>query len=177
MVEEETLGRGPKGGGKEELGEEEWVSLNILSLKKTKIWQDYSISLELKGGKDMGFFLCFGMKERGGLYSSGGENMNGRPFNEGWQRIMNLDLILAFGEIWCIKCEDWWEWGASKVRFSRSYCNSILSQFQKIISDSIMIGIASFLCSNWSPGCLVSGKINLIHRFKIFWEILMKWWA
>ena len=29
------------------------------------------------------FFLCFGMKERGGLYSSGGENMNGRPFNEG----------------------------------------------------------------------------------------------
>ena len=29
MVKEETLGRGPKGGGKEELGEEEWVSLNI----------------------------------------------------------------------------------------------------------------------------------------------------
>ena len=28
-------------------------------------------------------FVCFGMKKRGGLYSSGGENMNGRPFNEG----------------------------------------------------------------------------------------------
>ena len=28
------------------------------------------------------FRVCFGMKERGGLYSSGGENMNGRPFNE-----------------------------------------------------------------------------------------------
>ena len=28
-------------------------------------------------------FVCLGMKERGGLYSSGGENMNGRPFNEG----------------------------------------------------------------------------------------------
>ena len=28
-------------------------------------------------------FLCLGMKERGGLYSSGGENMNGMPFNEG----------------------------------------------------------------------------------------------
>ena len=28
-------------------------------------------------------FVCFGMKERVGLYSSGGENMNGRPFNEG----------------------------------------------------------------------------------------------
>ena len=30
-----------------------------------------------------GGFMCFGMKEMGGLYSSGGENMNGRPFNEG----------------------------------------------------------------------------------------------
>ena len=28
-------------------------------------------------------FVCLGMKERGGLYSSSGENMNGRPFNEG----------------------------------------------------------------------------------------------
>ena len=28
-------------------------------------------------------FLCLGMKEIGGLYSSGGESMNGRPFNEG----------------------------------------------------------------------------------------------
>ena len=43
-VEEETLGGGPKGGGKEELGEEEWVSLNTLSLRKTKVWQDYSTS-------------------------------------------------------------------------------------------------------------------------------------
>ena len=30
-----------------------------------------------------GVFVCFRMKESGGLYSSGGENMNGRPFNEG----------------------------------------------------------------------------------------------
>ena len=100
MVEEETLGRGPKGGGKEELGEEEWVSLNTLSLRKTKIWQDYSTSLELKKREErLGFFVCFGMKEMEGLYSSGGENMNGMSFNEGWQRIMNLDLILALGEI------------------------------------------------------------------------------
>ena len=28
-------------------------------------------------------FFCLGMKERGGLYSSGGGNMNGRPFNKG----------------------------------------------------------------------------------------------
>ena len=29
-----------------------------------------------------GDFLCLEMKEMGGLYSSGGGNMNGRPFNE-----------------------------------------------------------------------------------------------
>ena len=32
--------------------------------------------LELKRGEEMGFFVCW-------LYSSGGENMNGMPFNEG----------------------------------------------------------------------------------------------
>ena len=110
-VEEETLGRRPKDGGKEEQGEEEWISLNTLSLRKTKIWQDYSTSLELKRGEERGF-LCLGMKERGGLYNSGWGNINGRSFNEGWQRIMNLDLILAFGKIWCIKWKNWWEWGA-----------------------------------------------------------------
>ena len=57
MVEEEgTLDGGLKGGGKEELGEEEWVSLNTLSLRKTKIWQDYSTSLELKRGEENEFF-------------------------------------------------------------------------------------------------------------------------
>ena len=30
-----------------------------------------------------GVFVCFGMKEREGLYSSSGENMNGKPLNEG----------------------------------------------------------------------------------------------
>ena len=30
-----------------------------------------------------GVFVCFGMNERGSLYSSGRENMNERPFNEG----------------------------------------------------------------------------------------------
>ena len=123
-MEEETLGKGPKGGEKEELGEEEWVSLNTLSLRKTKIWQDYSTSLELKG-EERGVFVCPGMKERESLYSSGGENMNGRPFNEGWQKIMNLDLILAFREIWCIKWKDWWKWEANQVWFSHSYCNSL----------------------------------------------------
>ena len=46
------------------------------------------------------------MEEMGGLYSSGGENMNKISFNEGWQKIMNLELILTLGEIWCIKCKD-----------------------------------------------------------------------
>ena len=30
-----------------------------------------------------GVFMCFGMNEGESLYSSGGGNMNGRPFNEG----------------------------------------------------------------------------------------------
>ena len=64
-MEEETIGRGPKGEEKEELGEEEWVSLNTLSLKKTKIWQDYSTSLELKRGEEIGF-LCVLEWMRGG---------------------------------------------------------------------------------------------------------------
>ena len=64
-MEEETLGRGPKGGGKEELGEEEWVLLNTLSLRKTKIWQNYSTSLELKRGEEMGFFVFWNEGEGG----------------------------------------------------------------------------------------------------------------
>ena len=83
MIEEGTLDGSPKGGEKEELGEGEWVSLNTLSLRKTKIWQDYFTSLELKRREERGGFLCLGMKERGGLYSSGEENMNGIPFNKG----------------------------------------------------------------------------------------------
>ena len=38
--------------------------------------------LELKRGEERGFFVCPGMNERGGIYSSGGGNMNRRPFNE-----------------------------------------------------------------------------------------------
>ena len=32
--------------------------------------------------REKGFFVCFGMKERGNLYSSGRGNINGRSFNE-----------------------------------------------------------------------------------------------
>ena len=83
MVEEENLDGGPRGGGKEELGEEKWVSVNTLSLRKTKIWKSYSTSLELNRREEIGFFVCLEMKEKESLYSSGGGNMNRRPFNEG----------------------------------------------------------------------------------------------
>ena len=65
MVEEGTLDGGPKGGGKEKLGEGEWVSLNTLSHRKTKIWQDYSTSLELKRREEIGV-LCVLEWMRGG---------------------------------------------------------------------------------------------------------------
>ena len=83
MVEEETLGRDSKGGGKEELEEGEWVSLNTLSLRKIKMWQDYPTSLKLKRREEREVFVYFEMKEMGGLYSSGGGNLNKRSFNEG----------------------------------------------------------------------------------------------
>ena len=36
-----------------------------------------------ENGRKIGFFVCFGMKEMEGLYSSGGKNMNRMSFNEG----------------------------------------------------------------------------------------------
>ena len=65
MVEKGTLDEDSKGGGKEELGEGEWVSLNTLSLKKTTIWQDYSTSLELKRREEMRFCVSWNEGEGG----------------------------------------------------------------------------------------------------------------
>ena len=79
---EVTLEGGSKGGGKEELGNGEWISLNTLSLRKTKIWKDYSTSLELKRREERGFCFVFWNKGEWCLYSSGGGNMKGRSFNE-----------------------------------------------------------------------------------------------
>ena len=69
MVEEGTLDGSPKGGRKEELGEGEWVSLNTLSFRKTKIWQDYSTSLQLKRREEKrGGFFCVLEWRRWGVY-------------------------------------------------------------------------------------------------------------
>ena len=61
------------------------VSLTqYLEFQKTKILQDYFTSLELKRREEKGVFFCvLWNEEEGVLYSSGRENMNGRPFNEG----------------------------------------------------------------------------------------------
>ena len=67
MVDEGTLDEGPKDGGKEELEEGERVSLNTLSLRKTKIWQDYSTSLKLKRKEENGVF-CVLEWMRWGVY-------------------------------------------------------------------------------------------------------------
>ena len=58
-MEDKTLGGGTKDGGKEERWEGDWVSLNTLSLKKTKIWQDYSTSLELKRWEEREFCVSW----------------------------------------------------------------------------------------------------------------------
>ena len=65
MVEEETFDGSSKGGVKEDLGEGEWVSLNTLSLRKIKIWQDYSTLLELKRRKKRGVFCVLEWKRMG----------------------------------------------------------------------------------------------------------------
>ena len=44
---------------------------------------NFTRTQEKRRERDFFVFLCLEMKERGGLYSSGGENMNGRLFNEG----------------------------------------------------------------------------------------------
>ena len=110
----------PHGGGggswwkskewrRKELGEEEWISLNTLSLRKTKIWQDYSISLKHKKGEKMGVF-CLGMEERERVYIVVMKKIWIEGYlmrvDKGSKIIMNLDPILNFGENWCIKCRD-----------------------------------------------------------------------
>ena len=45
--------------------------------------QDMTKLLYFTRTQERRFFVCLGMKEMEGLYSSGGRNMNERPFNEG----------------------------------------------------------------------------------------------
>ena len=44
--------------------------------------QDMTRLLNFTKTQERGFFVFFGIKERMSLYSSGGGNINGRPFNE-----------------------------------------------------------------------------------------------
>ena len=78
-----------------------------------------------------------------GLYNSGEENINGRSFNEGWQRIINLDFILALGKIWCIEkiggSEEQAKFGFPIVAVTTCRANfekSYLTQFWSKLSHS-----------------------------------------
>ena len=131
--------------------------------------------------------MCFGMEERRwkGVYIVVVKRIwmewHLMRVDKWSKRIMNLDPILVFRESWSIKFGGWWEWWASKMSktsvFPVTPITVFRANFKKIIYFSILITTASFLHSNWSPRCLVSGKINLTYRLKIFWEISMKWWA
>ena len=82
MVEEGILDGGPKGGGKksQEMKSESHLIPSVSGRPRyDKTTQLHQNSREKKKWG----FMSFGMKEMGGLYSSGGRNMNGRPFNEG----------------------------------------------------------------------------------------------
>ena len=129
MVEEETLGKGPKGRGKEELGNSEshsipWVSRRPRHDKTTQLPR-------IQERRRDTVFVCFGMKEMGGLYSSGGENMNGILFNEGWQRIMNLDLVLALGEIWWLNGKIYGSEEQAKFGFPVATVTTYRANFEK----------------------------------------------
>ena len=47
-----------------------------------------------------GVFVCFGMEERGDLYSRSGKNMNKRSFNEGGQRIKKNREPRLYFKLW-----------------------------------------------------------------------------
>ena len=62
-MEEETLGRGPKGGGKEELGEAKWVSLRYLKSQEDQDIIRLLYFPRTQEGKREEVFVCFGMEE------------------------------------------------------------------------------------------------------------------
>ena len=79
---EETLGEGPKGGIKRRTRR---GRVSLTQYLESQEDQDmtrllYFTRTQNKRGEDV---FCLGMEEKGGLYSSDGENMNGRSFNDG----------------------------------------------------------------------------------------------
>ena len=57
--------------------------MSLIQYLESQEDQDITRLLNFTRTQEMKFFVCFGMKKMGGLYSSSGENMNGRSFNEG----------------------------------------------------------------------------------------------
>ena len=79
-MKEETLKGGPKSRRKEELGEEEWVSLNTLSSRRPRYDKTTQLPRTQERRRDEVFSLHW-YGRGGGLFSSGEENMNGRSKN------------------------------------------------------------------------------------------------
>ena len=75
--------------------------------------------------------MCFGMNERRGIYSSGGGNMNGRFFNKGWQRIMNLDPISKFGKAGALNVEIGGSDEQAKIDFPVTIVTACRAKFKK----------------------------------------------
>ena len=89
MVEERTLDGGPKGRGKEELGEGEWVSLNTLSLRKD---QDMTRLLNFNRTQE---------KRREGVFVVSLEWMRGRVY------IVVVEEIWMEGHLMRVDKESW----------------------------------------------------------------------
>ena len=67
-MEEEILYGGPKGGGKEELGEGEWVSLNTLNFQEDQDMTRLLNFTRTQKKRREGDFLCVLEWWRGGVY-------------------------------------------------------------------------------------------------------------
>ena len=79
-MKEETLGKGLKEWKKRRAKRRRMSLTQYLESQED---QDMTRLLYFTRTQERGFFVCLRMKEMGGLYSNGGENINGRPFNEG----------------------------------------------------------------------------------------------
>ena len=97
-VEEEAFGGGPKGGVERRIRRRRVSLTQYLESQEDQDMTRLFNFTKTQEKRREGVFMCSRMEERGGLYSSGGENINRVSFNEvdkGSKKIMNLDLILG----------------------------------------------------------------------------------